>query len=140
MTELLQTDVLIIGCGIAGATAALQLAEAGLNVTVVTRATDPAETNTYYAQGGIIYRGVTTIRRSCWRKIFCTPEPAIAIRAPCRSSPKKGRRWSSKSCSIRSACRSIDPTAICRWRAKAATRWRASRTWPMPPAKRSRFR
>jgi L-aspartate oxidase len=57
MTELLQTDVLIIGCGIAGATAALQLAEAGLTVTVVTRATDPAETNTYYAQGGIIYRG-----------------------------------------------------------------------------------
>src|SRR5512137_2595438 len=57
MNELLQTDVLIIGCGIAGATAALQLAEAGLSVTVVTRATDPAETNTYYAQGGIIYRG-----------------------------------------------------------------------------------
>ncbi len=57
MDELLQTDVLIIGCGIAGATAALQLAEAGLDVTVVTRATDPAETNTFYAQGGIIYRG-----------------------------------------------------------------------------------
>lgn len=56
MEELLQTDVLIIGCGIAGATAALQLAEAGLDVTVVTRATDPAETNTFYAQGGIIYR------------------------------------------------------------------------------------
>ena len=56
MTELLQTDILIIGCGIAGATAALQLAEAGLDVTVITRATDPAETNTFYAQGGIIYR------------------------------------------------------------------------------------
>src|SRR5574342_609507 len=56
MTELLQTDVLIMGCGIAGATAALQLAEAGLDVTVVTRASDPAESNTYYAQGGIIYR------------------------------------------------------------------------------------
>jgi L-aspartate oxidase len=58
MTELLQTDVLIIGCGIAGATAALQLAEAGLDVTVITRAADPAETNTFYAQGGIIYRGL----------------------------------------------------------------------------------
>ena len=58
MNELLQTDVLIIGCGIAGATAALQLAEAGLDVTVVTRATDPAETNTFYAQGGIIYRSI----------------------------------------------------------------------------------
>src|SRR5512136_1561820 len=58
MTELLQTDVLIVGCGIAGATAALQLAEAGLDVTVMTRAADPAETNTFYAQGGIISRGV----------------------------------------------------------------------------------
>ncbi len=57
MSELLQTDVLIIGCGIAGATAALELAEAGLDVTVITRATDPAEANTFYAQGGIIYRG-----------------------------------------------------------------------------------
>src|SRR5512136_2223396 len=56
MTELLQTDVLIVGCGIAGATAALQLAEAGLDVTIITRAADPAETNTFYAQGGIIYR------------------------------------------------------------------------------------
>ncbi len=56
MNELFQTDVLIIGCGIAGATAALQLAAAGLDVTVVTRAADPAETNTLYAQGGIIYR------------------------------------------------------------------------------------
>jgi L-aspartate oxidase len=56
MAELLTTDVLIIGCGIAGATAALQLAEAGLDVTIITRAADPGETNTYYAQGGIIYR------------------------------------------------------------------------------------
>jgi len=57
MDELLQTEVLIIGCGVAGAVAALQLADAGIPVTVVTRATEPAETNTYYAQGGIIYRG-----------------------------------------------------------------------------------
>ena len=53
----MQTDVLIIGCGVAGAVAALQLADAGIAVTVVTRATEPTETNTYYAQGGIIYRG-----------------------------------------------------------------------------------
>ena len=57
MDDLLTTDVLIIGCGIAGITAALRLAEAGIDVTVVTRAIEPAETNTYYAQGGIIYRG-----------------------------------------------------------------------------------
>lgn len=57
MTEKIETDVLIIGCGIAGATAALELAETGLHVTVVTRASQPSESNTYYAQGGIIYRG-----------------------------------------------------------------------------------
>ncbi|MFC1660441.1 L-aspartate oxidase [Gemmatimonadota bacterium] len=57
MAEILETDVLIIGCGIAGASAALQLADRGLGVTVVTRATDPKESNTFYAQGGIIFRG-----------------------------------------------------------------------------------
>jgi L-aspartate oxidase len=51
----MNTEVLIIGCGIAGGTAALQLADAGVPVTVITRATEPQESNTYYAQGGIIY-------------------------------------------------------------------------------------
>lgn len=53
---MIQTDVLIIGCGIAGGTAALQLADAGAPVTVVTRAKEPEESNTKYAQGGIIYK------------------------------------------------------------------------------------
>lgn len=57
MSELIETPVLIIGCGIAGGTAALQLADLGIPVTLVTRAHEPHETNTYYAQGGIIYRG-----------------------------------------------------------------------------------
>jgi L-aspartate oxidase len=57
MTDWLETEVLIIGCGIAGGVAALQLADAGVPVTVVTRAREPQESNTYYAQGGIIYRG-----------------------------------------------------------------------------------
>lgn len=53
-----ETDVLIIGCGIAGATAALRLAkDPHLRITVVTPEEDPHESNTYYAQGGIIYRG-----------------------------------------------------------------------------------
>lgn len=52
------TDVLIIGCGIAGATTALQFARnPSRRVTVVTRAPDPHESNTLYAQGGIIGRG-----------------------------------------------------------------------------------
>ncbi|CAN5499714.1 L-aspartate oxidase [soil metagenome] len=54
----LETDVLIIGTGIAGCSAALTLADAGIHVTVVTRARTPEDTNTYWAQGGIIYQGV----------------------------------------------------------------------------------
>lgn len=58
MTEYLETEVLVLGSGIAGATAALELADQGIQVVVVTSATDPQESNTLYAQGGIIYRGV----------------------------------------------------------------------------------
>lgn len=57
MSEWYETDVLIIGCGIAGSIAALKLADAGIPVTVVTRAADAEESNTLYAQGGIIYKG-----------------------------------------------------------------------------------
>jgi L-aspartate oxidase len=55
---MLQTDVLIIGCGIAGATAALQLARnPNRRILVLTRAGDPLESNSRYAQGGIVGRG-----------------------------------------------------------------------------------
>ena len=55
---MLQTDVLIIGTGIAGATAALKLAEdPNRHITIITREPDPHESNTGYAQGGIISRG-----------------------------------------------------------------------------------
>ncbi|MGD9099308.1 MAG: L-aspartate oxidase [Anaerolineae bacterium] len=55
----IETDVLVIGCGIAGAAAALRLAQdRQRQVTVVTRARDPQESNTRYAQGGIVARGV----------------------------------------------------------------------------------
>lgn len=57
MVDHISTDVLILGTGIAGATTALALADAGIPVTVATRATRPEESNTYWAQGGIIYKG-----------------------------------------------------------------------------------
>lgn len=49
------TDVLIIGSGIAGLSAAIKLAEKKLNITIVTREKRPEITNTFWAQGGIIY-------------------------------------------------------------------------------------
>ncbi len=53
-----EAEVLIIGCGIAGATAALRLARnPQRRVKIITRAEDPHESNTRYAQGGIIGRG-----------------------------------------------------------------------------------
>src|ERR687889_1007145 len=54
----METEVLIIGCGIACATAALRLARnPQRQITIVTRASDVHESNTRYAQGGIIGRG-----------------------------------------------------------------------------------
>jgi L-aspartate oxidase len=54
----LETDVLIIGSGIAGAAAALRLAQdRQRQVLVVTRAPGPEESNTRYAQGGIVGLG-----------------------------------------------------------------------------------
>ncbi|MEM7331874.1 MAG: L-aspartate oxidase [Chloroflexota bacterium] len=55
MKEKIETDILIIGVGIAGGTAALKLADQGQHVTVITRANKPKKSNTYWAQGGIIY-------------------------------------------------------------------------------------
>jgi L-aspartate oxidase len=53
----LKTDVLVIGCGIAGASAALEAAKRGLEVMVITKASSLEESNTYYAQGGIVSLG-----------------------------------------------------------------------------------
>lgn len=51
-------EVLIIGCGIAGATSALRLARnPERQITVITRASEIHESNTRYAQGGITGRG-----------------------------------------------------------------------------------
>ena len=53
-----RTDVVIIGCGIAGATAALRLAQnPNRQILVLTRHPDPLESNSRYAQGGIVGRG-----------------------------------------------------------------------------------
>ena len=53
-----QTDVLIIGCGFAGAAVALRLAQdRHRQITVITRAAEVEESSTRYAQGGIVTLG-----------------------------------------------------------------------------------
>ncbi|MGI8905108.1 MAG: L-aspartate oxidase [Candidatus Sumerlaeaceae bacterium] len=55
---MIKTDLLIIGSGIAGCSAALAAGEAGLEVTILTKSMDPRRsTATEWAQGGIIYKG-----------------------------------------------------------------------------------
>lgn len=53
----IKTEVLVLGSGLAGCAAAWAAAERGAEVTVITRAGEAEQSNTYWAQGGIIYRG-----------------------------------------------------------------------------------
>ncbi len=57
MREYIETDVLVIGGGIAGATTALTLAEKGIDTVMISKGDDISGTNTYYAQGGIAAMG-----------------------------------------------------------------------------------
>ena len=52
-----ETDILIIGCGIAGTSAALEAAKSGLKVIIISKYDKLEESNTYYAQGGIVSLG-----------------------------------------------------------------------------------
>jgi L-aspartate oxidase len=52
-----RSDILVIGCGIAGASAALEAAKRGLRVNIITKTARPEESNTFYAQGGIVSLG-----------------------------------------------------------------------------------
>lgn len=58
----LETDVLILGTGISGLTTAILLAEAGAEVVLVTKEKNLAETNTFWAQGGIIFPGPEKVK------------------------------------------------------------------------------
>lgn len=56
MTKPTHTQCLILGSGVSGLSAAIQLAKRGIETTVITAARALLETNTRYAQGGIIYQ------------------------------------------------------------------------------------
>lgn len=50
-------DIIIVGTGIAGCSAAISAARSGKHILLITKTTDPMETNTRYAQGGIAVIG-----------------------------------------------------------------------------------
>ena len=52
-----ESDILIIGSGIAGMSAAHYASENGLSVNIISKGNIKEDSNTYYAQGGIIFRG-----------------------------------------------------------------------------------
>ncbi len=56
--KIFRSDILVIGSGIAGASAALEAAERGFRVNIITQSSTPEESNTYYAQGGIVSLGL----------------------------------------------------------------------------------
>jgi L-aspartate oxidase len=56
MSNRFEYDLLIIGSGISGLTAAITAAEKGLHVALVSKEPELTESNTFYAQGGIVAR------------------------------------------------------------------------------------
>jgi len=52
-----QTDILVLGSGLGGCAAAWSAAERGAQVIMLTRAHDPEQSNSFWAQGGIVFRG-----------------------------------------------------------------------------------
>lgn len=87
----LQCDALIVGCGIAGAVAALTLADKGHDVIIITAAEELANGNTSLAQGGIVYRSENDdprilekdIQTAGWKHNFTR-----AVRYLCRKGPE----------------------------------------------------
>ncbi|HCK99898.1 MAG TPA: L-aspartate oxidase [Candidatus Marinimicrobia bacterium] len=53
---IIETDVLVIGAGLAGCSAAYAAAREGLQVTLITSEKQFTESSSFYAQGGIIYK------------------------------------------------------------------------------------
>lgn len=59
-------EIVVVGAGVAGLSAALAVADAGQDVTLVTKA-DLVESNTYHAQGASPRRSSPTTTRNCTR-------------------------------------------------------------------------
>jgi len=79
---MLRTEALVIGSGIAGATAALRLARnPDRNIVLITRAADPHESNTFHAQGGIVSRSSDDDEQSLVRDLIAAGDGATDPKA-----------------------------------------------------------
>ena len=125
MSDVIETDVLILGSGIAGCTTALTLADAGVAVTVATRANAPEESNTYWAQGGIIYRGENDSPARLAEDIeragagICKPA-AVTIVAEGGPSAIERVLLARRRCTIRPQSRRVSFSGFGRWPLDAA--------------------
>jgi L-aspartate oxidase len=63
-------QLLVLGTGVAGLATALAAAERGAEVLLACRSLDPGATNTSWAQGGIVFRGVDDTPELLARDIF----------------------------------------------------------------------
>lgn len=53
----MEFDVVVVGSGIAGCVTAYYLAKAGFTIGIISKSVSLEECNTFYAQGGIVYKG-----------------------------------------------------------------------------------
>lgn len=82
ITKMKQTDILIIGSGMAGAIAAITAADNGQKITIITKTNNILSGSTAVAQGGIIYRGIDDTVESLKKDIMIAGaehcwEPAV---------------------------------------------------------------
>ncbi len=91
MTDSIYTQVLIIGSGIAGSCAAMSLAEAGLEVLLISSGGSLDDGNTALAQGGIVYRAAEDDPKILEKDILdagCGHNHLRAVRYLCRKGPE----------------------------------------------------
>ncbi|MDY7000389.1 MAG: L-aspartate oxidase [Thermodesulfobacteriota bacterium] len=77
----LKTQALVIGTGIAGCAAALTLADAGLDVTLITADSAPDQGNTALAQGGIVFKSLDEDPKALERDILTAGRDRNYVRA-----------------------------------------------------------
>ena len=65
-----KTDILIIGLGLAGMTAAITAAKSDKKITIITKTDSLVSGNTPWAQGGVVYKGLNDSPEKFKKDIF----------------------------------------------------------------------